>query len=101
MSDLKRLLMKREEIISDEAEDLIKAAMRNRIFRVPLVKKDSMHICFKRLDLPPVSPEIRDLVLKMAAPNPFWGAPKIHGELLKLRIKISGQLEIGVRYPRA
>ena len=51
MSDLKRVLMKREEIISDEAEDLIKAAMRNRIFRVPMVKKDSMHICFKRLGL--------------------------------------------------
>jgi len=50
---------------------------------------------------PPVSPEIRDLILKMAAANPFWGAPRIHGELLKLRIKISGRLEIGVRYPRA
>jgi hypothetical protein len=32
-------------------EDLIKAAMRNRIFRVPLVQKSSMHIRFKRLDL--------------------------------------------------
>ena len=39
MSDLKRVLMKREEIISDEADDLIKAAMRNRIFRIPLEQK--------------------------------------------------------------
>jgi hypothetical protein len=39
MSDLKRVLMKRDEISSDEADDLIKAAMRNRIFRVPLVQK--------------------------------------------------------------
>ena len=38
---------------------------------------------------PPVSPEIRDLILKMAAANPLWGAPRIHGELLKLGIKIS------------
>jgi transposase InsO family protein len=38
---------------------------------------------------PPVSPEIRDLILKMAAANPLWGAPRIHGELIKLGIKIS------------
>ena len=50
---------------------------------------------------PPVSPEIRDLSLKMAAANLFWGAPGIPGELLKLGIKISGRLEIGVRYARA
>ena len=38
---------------------------------------------------PSVSPEIRDLILKMATANPLWGAPRIHGELLKLGIKIS------------
>lgn len=38
---------------------------------------------------PPVSPEIRGLILKMAKANPFWGAPRIHGELLKLGIEIS------------
>ena len=38
---------------------------------------------------PPISPEIRDLILKMARANPLWGAPRIHGELLKLGIKIS------------
>jgi hypothetical protein len=38
---------------------------------------------------PPISPETRDLILKMAAANPLWGAPRIHGELLKLGIKIS------------
>jgi hypothetical protein len=38
---------------------------------------------------PPISPEIRDLILKMAAANPLWGAPRIHGELLKLGIEIS------------
>ena len=27
---------------------------------------------------PPVSPEIRDLILKMAMANPLWGAPRIH-----------------------
>jgi len=36
-----------------------------------------------------VSREVRDLVRKMAVANPLWGAPRIHGELLKLGIDIS------------
>ena len=38
---------------------------------------------------PPISPEILDLILKIAEANPLWGAPRIHGELLKLGIDIS------------
>ena len=37
----------------------------------------------------PISPEICDLILKMANANQLWGAPRIHGELLKLGIEIS------------
>jgi len=29
------------------------------------------------------------LIKKMSQANPFWGAPRIHGELLKLGIEIS------------
>ena len=36
-----------------------------------------------------VSPEIRALIRKMSAANPLWGAPRIHGELLKLGIMLS------------
>lgn len=36
-----------------------------------------------------VSEEIRALILRMAAENPTWGAPRIHGELLKLGFAIS------------
>jgi hypothetical protein len=32
---------------------------------------------------PPVS-EVRKLIRKMSRENPIWGAPRIHGELLKL-----------------
>ena len=32
--------------------------------------------------------EIRDLIRKMSLANPRWGAPRIHGELLKLGIDI-------------
>src|SRR5262245_10527367 len=33
---------------------------------------------------PAVKAEIKRLVMRMAATNPLWGAPRIHGELLKL-----------------
>src|SRR5436305_15245801 len=36
-----------------------------------------------------ISPETRDLIRRMNNANPLWGAPRIHGELLKLGIKIS------------
>ena len=36
-----------------------------------------------------VTPEVRELISKMAAANPLWGAPRIHGELLKLGIEVS------------
>src|SRR5437867_6356206 len=35
---------------------------------------------------PPVDAQIIALVTRMAAANPLWGAPRIHGELLKLGI---------------
>jgi putative transposase len=38
---------------------------------------------------PRVSLEIRKLVRNMVAANPLWGAPRIHGELLKLGFGIS------------
>jgi putative transposase len=37
----------------------------------------------------PVSKEIRALIFRMAAENPTWGAPRIHGELLKLGFQVS------------
>jgi len=38
---------------------------------------------------PPVSAEIKALVTRMAPANPLWGAPRIHGELLKLGIDVA------------
>jgi putative transposase len=37
---------------------------------------------------PAVAPEIRALIRRMSRENPGWGAPRIHGELLKLGIDI-------------
>ena len=36
-----------------------------------------------------VPKEVRDLIRSMSRANPLWGAPRIHGELLKLGIKLS------------
>jgi putative transposase len=38
---------------------------------------------------PPVDAAIKTLVRRMAAANPLWGAPRIHGELLKLGIDVA------------
>jgi len=37
--------------------------------------------------------EIRQLIRDMSLANPLWGAPRIHGELLKLGIE-SGQTSV-------
>jgi len=38
---------------------------------------------------PGISREIRDLIRTMSKANVIWGAPRIHGELLKLGIEVS------------
>src|SRR3979411_2073880 len=38
---------------------------------------------------PTVPTDIRTLIRTMAQTNPRWGAPRIHGELLKLGIDVS------------
>jgi hypothetical protein len=35
---------------------------------------------------PKISAEVRRLIREMSLANPLWGAPRIHGELLKLGI---------------
>ena len=43
----------------------------------------------RRIGRPSVAPDVRTLILSMSAANPQWGAPRIHGELLKLGIAVS------------
>jgi transposase InsO family protein len=37
---------------------------------------------------PTISADVRQLICEMSVANPLWGAPRIHGELLKLGIDI-------------
>src|SRR3974390_3674561 len=43
----------------------------------------------RRVGRPAIPADIRDLVRRMSRDNPLWGAPRIHGELLKLGIDIA------------
>jgi putative transposase len=48
---------------------------------------------------PPIERRTRELVRQMAHANPLWGAPRIHGELVKLGITIS-EREVSRLIPR-
>ncbi|WP_202804171.1 helix-turn-helix domain-containing protein [Methylocystis sp. ATCC 49242] len=52
----------------------------------------------RRLGRPRTGAEIRDLIRQMSLANPLWGAPRIHGELLKLGIEVS-QATVGRYLP--
>jgi putative transposase len=43
----------------------------------------------RRIGRPPVAADMRALIRQMAEENPLWGAPRIHGELLKLGVQLS------------
>ena len=47
----------------------------------------------RRVGRPQVSSEVRRLIREMSLANPLWGAPRIHGELLKLGIDV-GQTSV-------
>jgi len=43
----------------------------------------------RRTGRPAVSSDVRALIRELVHENPLWGAPRIHGELLKLGVQIS------------
>ena len=43
----------------------------------------------RRRGRPSIEGELRILIREMSRANPLWGAPRIHGELLKLGIEVS------------
>jgi putative transposase len=53
----------------------------------------------QRTGRPATAPDVRALIRRMAATNPLWGAPRIHGELQKLGISVS-QATVAKYMPR-
>jgi hypothetical protein len=49
--------------------------------------------CRSRVGRPQVPVEVRGLIRELSLANPLWGAPRIHGELLKLSIDV-GQTSV-------
>lgn len=43
----------------------------------------------QRIGRPPIDCDLRSLIRKMNGENPLWGAPRIHGELLKLGFDVA------------
>src|SRR2546426_153878 len=43
----------------------------------------------RRWGRPAIGRDLRDLIRQMSRANPLWGAPRIHGELLKLSLTVS------------
>jgi Homeodomain-like domain len=43
----------------------------------------------RRVGRPALAPDLRALIRQMRQASPLWGAPRIHGELLKLGIVVS------------
>lgn len=69
--------------VSLETEILILRHQLN-IQHLPKRRWKSRHRCGR----PTVPLEIRRLIRQMSIANPLWGAPRSHGELLKLGIEI-------------
>src|SRR5262249_39931420 len=43
----------------------------------------------RRLGRPRITSDLRGLIRRIASENPLWGAPRVHGELLKLGFEVS------------
>ena len=43
----------------------------------------------QRIGRPKINTEVREIIQEISRANPLWGAPRIHGELLKLGLDVS------------
>jgi putative transposase len=50
----------------------------------------------KQVGRRPAPKEVRELIFRMVAENPTWGAPRIHGELLMLGFDLCGENDLSL-----
>jgi putative transposase len=53
-----------------------------------LVRRKWTFRCRRHTGRPPTSPEVVDLILRLAQENPSWGYSRLHGELAKLGYRV-------------
>ena len=61
--------------------------MMNQDFRAPQARRWTSPSTSK--GRPPISEEVQQLVVRLARENPRWGYQRIHGELLRLGLRVS------------
>src|SRR5664280_165693 len=54
-----------------------------------LVLRHQLRVLQRRWGRPPIDPEVRALILRLAGENPRWGCVRIDGELRKLGLRVS------------
>jgi len=55
----------------------------------------------RRIGRPAVADDVRTLIRSRSETNPLWGAPHIHGELLKLDLDVSQATVANTDHPTA
>src|SRR5260370_20539690 len=84
------------QVIENERriEMRVEQVYRQSLQMAHFVTNRSRKVRHGRLGRPAVPKDVRELIGKMSRENPLWGAPRIHGELLKLGIDI-GETSVG------
>ena len=85
----KNLALHQQLIVLNRSTKRLRLKTKDRLSWIILYRFWRWKSRSKNPGCPRINQEIRDLIYKIASVNHLWGAPSIHGELLKLGFKIS------------
>ena len=73
-----------------KADGRVQLAVGDRWFLVQLYRSSYWHWKSRSLGgRPQIAADLRALIRRMSIENPLWGAPRIHGEFLKLGFEVA------------